>query len=101
MAQRGGGAGATGEAGRQVDAWPDWWTWGIELSPHVLRRMRDRGFSETDLRLMLEDALGYDADVEPGRFLIQTRLRGAGWRVVVEPDARERRLVVVTAWGLE
>jgi hypothetical protein len=34
--------------------WPEWWTWELELSPHLLRRMLDRGFSEVDLRIMME-----------------------------------------------
>jgi hypothetical protein len=36
--------------------WPDWWEWELEISPHILKRMVDRSFSETDLRLMLEAA---------------------------------------------
>ena len=23
--------------------WPDWWDWELELSPHLLKRMTDRG----------------------------------------------------------
>jgi len=33
--------------------WPTWWDWDIDLTPHVLKRMVDRGFSEIELRLML------------------------------------------------
>jgi hypothetical protein len=37
--------------------WPDWWEWELDLSlPHLRKRMIDRGFSETDLLTMLEDA---------------------------------------------
>jgi uncharacterized protein YuzE len=30
---------------------PDWWSFELELSGHVLDRMLDRGFSEADLRM--------------------------------------------------
>lgn len=30
--------------------WPDWWEWEIDLTPHLLKRMEDRDFSEVDLR---------------------------------------------------
>jgi hypothetical protein len=33
---------------------PDWWEFELELSPHLLDQMIDRGFTETDLRLMIE-----------------------------------------------
>jgi len=36
------------------DGWPEWWDWELELSPHLLKRMLDRGFTESDLRRMLE-----------------------------------------------
>jgi len=36
--------------------WPAWWVWELELTPHVLKRMVDREFTELDLRQMLEDA---------------------------------------------
>ena len=42
--------------------WPAWWDWEIELSPHLLKRMVDRRFTEVDLRRMLERATGYRED---------------------------------------
>jgi hypothetical protein len=39
--------------------WPGWWDWELELSPHLLKRMTDRRFTEIDLRRMLERASGY------------------------------------------
>lgn len=36
--------------------WPFWWDWELELSPHVLKRMLDRRFNESELRTMLEGA---------------------------------------------
>jgi hypothetical protein len=46
--------------------WPTWWDWELELSPHVLKRMVDRGFSEVELRAMLEEASKWRRDVAPG-----------------------------------
>jgi hypothetical protein len=62
--------------------------------------MEDRGFTEVDLRQMLERAAGFRADVVDGRFIIETRFRGHPWEVVVEPDEVEHLLVVVTAFGV-
>lgn len=81
--------------------WPDWWSWEIELSPHVLKRMIDREFSEADLRLMMADASGYRPDDDLGRWVVQTRHDGRAWEVVVEPDGRRRLMVVVTAYPLD
>jgi hypothetical protein len=40
--------------------WPEWWQWEVDCSnPHLLKRMLDRSFSETNLREMLETATGY------------------------------------------
>ena len=82
-------------------AFPEWWDWELELTPHVEKRMEDRGFTEVDLRSMLEQATGFRPDVADGRFVIQTRFRGRAWEVVVEPDEMEHLLVVVTAFGVE
>ncbi len=82
--------------------WPEWWDWELELSPHLLKRMEDRRFTEIDLRRMLERASGYHEDVVEGRWVIETRHREKAWEVIVEPDLERRLLVVVTAypvWG--
>jgi hypothetical protein len=81
--------------------WPEWWAWDVELTPHVEKRMEDRGFSELDLRSMLEHAIGYRVDVVGDRFVIDGSLRGRRWEVIVEPDEDARLLVVVTAYPLE
>ena len=81
--------------------WPEWWSWELELSPHLAKRMADRGFSEPDLRLMLEGAFGYHANYEPARWVVETRHAGHSWEVVVEPDPQEKVLVVVTAYPVE
>ncbi len=93
-------AGAEARLGCDV-AFPDWWDWELELTPHVEKRMEDRGFTEVDLRQMLEQATGFRPDVIDGRFVVETRFRGVAWAVVVEPDEMEHLLVVVTAFGVE
>ncbi len=80
--------------------WPPWWEWELELTPHLLKRMLDRRFSEVELREMLEGAEGYRADIVEGRFVIDTRHRKKRWEVIVEPDSVAKRLVVVTAYPL-
>jgi hypothetical protein len=78
--------------------WPEWWDWEIELSPHLLKRMVDRRFTEVDLRRMLERAAGYREDIVEGRWAIETRHARRAWEVIVEPDSDRRLLVVVTAY---
>ena len=46
--------------------------------------MEDRGFSEVELWAMLHDAVGYRLDVIDGRWIIDARLRGRSWEVVVD-----------------
>ncbi len=70
----------------------------MELSPHLLKRMDDRRFTEIDLRRMLERASSYREDVVEGRWVIDTRHRGKAWEVIVGPDLERRLLVVVTAY---
>jgi hypothetical protein len=82
--------------------WPDWWDWEeLELTPHVEKRMEDRGFTEVDLRVMLEAASGYRVDVVDNRFVIETRHRGDAWEVIVEPDYVDSLLVVITAYKVD
>ncbi len=82
-------------------AFPDWWQWELELTPHVEKRMEDRGFTEVELRQMLEQARAFRPDVVDGRFVIEARFHGRAWEVVVEPDEVEHLLVVVAAYGIE
>lgn len=81
-------------------AWPDWWKWEVEISPHVEKRMIDRDFTEIDLRSMLLKANNYRPDVVDGRYLIETLHRRKKWRVIVEPDNEFKLLVVVTAYPI-
>jgi hypothetical protein len=60
--------------------------------------MADRRFSETDLRLMLDDAECYYRSNDPDRYVVVSEFEGAPWQIVVEPDRQERVLVVVTAY---
>ena len=78
--------------------WPEWWGWELEITSHVETRMEDRDFTELDLRLMLEVARRYREDVVGGRWVIETKHRGRAWEVIVEPDAEEQLLVVITAY---
>jgi hypothetical protein len=84
-----------------MQEWPQWWHFEVVLSPHVMERMLERGFSEADLRTMLEDAISHRASVMPGRFCVQTTWQAHPWEVVVEPDGLERLLIVVTAYPIE
>lgn len=81
--------------------WPAWWEWTLDLSPHLLKRMLDRQFSEVDLREMMEKAGGWREDVVEGRWIIETRHRKQAWEVIVEPDEARGLLVVVTAYPLQ
>ncbi len=81
--------------------WPDWWSWELELTPHLLKRMVDRQFSEADLRLMLENATGYRQNHEEGRFVVETRHEGRSWAVIVEPSPEDEVLIVVTAYPVD
>ncbi len=60
--------------------------------------MVDRGFTEVDLRRMLEHATRYRRDMVEGRWLIVTRHRRKRWEVIVEPDFEAQLLVVITAY---
>lgn len=60
--------------------------------------MIDRSFSETALREMLESATVYRPDASPGRWVVETAHARRAWEVIVEPDAAQRKLIVVTAF---
>ena len=73
---------------------------GLGARAHTARppRMVDRGFTEVDLRQMLEDASSFRPDVEEGRWVIVSRHRRRSWEIIVEPDEAEQVLVVITAY---
>lgn len=81
--------------------WPAWWGWELAFTSHLLRRMVDRRFSETDLRQMLEAARAIEPDREPGRWAVRTRHAGRDWEVIVEPVFTDQKLLVVTAYGTD
>ena len=92
---------AEGRVPSERVAWPTWWEWELELTSHVQRRMEDREFTEVELRRMLEVATAYRNDpLIEGRFVVETRHRGEDWEIIVEPDADDHWLVVVTAYPL-
>lgn len=80
---------------------PEWWDWEIDLTPHLLKRMEDRRFSEIDLRRMLEFATRWRRDRVPGRWVVDSRFRRRDWLIVVEPDREIEVLVVITAYPAE
>ena len=82
-------------------SWPPWWDWDLELNLHVLVRMLDRRFTETDLREMLQDASELRPAAEPGRWRISTRRGTRRWVVIVEPDSMTRTVVIITAYPLD
>jgi hypothetical protein len=77
---------------------PAWWIFELELSPHVEERMMDRGFTEVDLRLMLETAGRVRPAATNGRWIVEAAHDGDSWEVIVEPDERDRVIVVITAY---
>jgi len=83
------------------DEWPDWWQWELELRPHLLKRMLDRGFNEIDLRQMLDNATGYRPSATAGRYVVTARYDSRDWEIVVEPDELTQQLLVITAYALE
>jgi hypothetical protein len=64
---------------------PEWWDWELELTPHIEKRMEDRGFNEVELRQVLERAAGFRDDVADGRFVIEARFQGRSGRWLSSP----------------
>lgn len=79
-------------------SWPSWWDWDFEFTPHLLKRMDERGFTESDLRKMFENAKSVRDDVVIGRFLVKTWIGNQPWEVIVEPELAEKLLVIITAY---
>jgi len=63
--------------------------------------MVDRDFDKIALRLMLERATAFHANVVDGRFAIATRHAGRNWEVIAEPDHDDELLFVTTAYPLD
>ena len=49
---------------------------------------------------MMEQATDYRADIEEGRWRIESRFKGQPWEVIVEPVPENKLLVVVTAYDV-
>ena len=61
--------------------WPEWWK--LELSPHLLKRMLDRRFSEVELRLVMEQATGFQEAPGAGRWIVETVHDDEPWGIIV------------------
>ena len=81
--------------------WHDWWLWELEFTPHLMKRMVDRIFSDVDVRLMLDAANGFYENHEDGRFVIDTTHDRRRWAVIVEPSAHDAVLIVVPAYPID
>lgn len=77
---------------------PSWWAWELEITPHLLKRMLDRGFNEMELRDMLQHAKQYRPSASPGRFIVEARHDKRDWEIVVEPDEQAQLLLIITAY---
>ncbi len=84
-----------------MNDWPDWWTWELELTSHLLERMVDRQFNEIDVRLMLENAGSLVDNHIEERWVIITQHQGRKWEIVVQPLPEEEILLVITAYPVE
>jgi hypothetical protein len=60
--------------------------------------MEERGFSELEVRTMLRDAREVTPSRQSGRWIVSAALGDRRWAVVVEPDADEQVIYVVTAY---
>ena len=80
---------------------PDWWTWELELSPRLMKRVEDRQFTELDLRRMLDRVVAIRVDVVPYRWIIATRYHRRHWEIIVEPNPATELLVVITAYPVQ
>ena len=65
--------------------WPEWWEWELELSPHLLKRMVDRDFTEVHLRGMLGKAYEYRPDIVEGRWAIETGTANSAGKSSLNP----------------
>lgn len=79
---------------------PKWWDWELEITPHAEKRMEQRGFTDLDLRQMLDSATGLREDYFEDRWIVETTHQGRDWEVIVEPDADETLLIIITAYAV-
>lgn len=55
---------------------PEWWDRELAFTSYVESRMEERGFSEVELRTMLENATDLLPATRAGRWLVRTRHGG-------------------------
>jgi hypothetical protein len=77
---------------------PDWWDWELELTPHVEKRMEERGLTEVELRALLQDATLLVPDVVEARWVATGKRGSETWEIILEPDLDDHVVVVVTAY---
>ena len=81
--------------------WPEWWSWELELTPHLLqadgRSPLQRGGPPPHARRRH----GFHENHEEGRFVVETTHDGRRWVVIVEPSPSDEALIVVTAYPLD
>jgi len=82
-------------------SWPHWWDWEIEFIDHAYDSMADRHVTEAEVRQMLEEAAQLRRDHESGRWAVFTRWQSRPWKIIVEPEADEQKLLVITAHMIE
>jgi hypothetical protein len=66
-----------------------------------MKRMVDRGFTEIELRQMLDKPRSIRRSPEVGRWQIESRLGRRRWHIIVEPDPATRLVVVITAFAVD
>jgi len=63
--------------------------------------MPARGFSEVDIRSMIESPIEIVRDTCPGRYLARCLWHGRRWDVILEPDDVSNTVIIVTAYAPE
>ena len=79
---------------------PDWWTWELAYTEHAEQRMEERGISDVELRAMLDASTCVEPASRVGRWAVRTRHGNRPGAVVLEPDADERLLFLVTMYPI-
>ena len=81
-----------------MPTFPEWWNWELSFTSHAELRMEQRGVTEVEVRAMLERATSFEPNVVEGRCMIPVRHLQRPWIAIVEPDAEEESLVIVTVY---
>jgi len=80
--------------------WPFWWDFPVTFTPHALDRMKERGVSETDARIALEDCESLGPQEGRRTWIAHAEMKGGAWKFIVRPDIEARNLIVVTMYPL-